>query len=77
MANMSYGQIPNDLKVGDTIVWVNHDTVPHSVTARDRSFDVRVMVGKTVRQPLAKAGVFPFICIYHPTMRGKLTVAAK
>ena len=77
MANMSYGQIPTDLKVGDTIVWVNHDTVPHTVTARDKSFDVRVNVGQTVRQPLTRAGVFPFICIYHAAMRGTLTVAAK
>jgi plastocyanin len=77
MSNMSYGKVPAGLKVGDTITWVNKDTVPHTVTARDRGFDLRVMPGKSARQTLQKAGVFPFFCTYHTMMRGTLTVAAK
>ena len=77
MGNMEYGAQPGGLKVGDTIVWVNHDTVIHSVTARDHSFDVRINPGQTVRMPLATAGKFPFFCLFHPTMRGTLTVSPK
>ena len=77
MGNMEYGTQPGGLKVGDTIVWVNHDTVIHSITARDHSFDVRVNPGQTVRMPLATAGKFPFYCLFHPTMRGTLTVGPK
>ena len=77
MSAMDYGALPPGLKVGDTIVWVNHDTVIHSVTARDKSFDVRINPGQTVKMPLATAGKFPFYCLFHPTMRGTLTVAAK
>jgi plastocyanin len=77
MANMSYGQIPSGLKVGDTVTWVNKDTVPHTVTARDKSFDVRVNPGQSVPQTLSKAGSFPFFCIFHATMRGVLTVSDK
>jgi plastocyanin len=77
MSNMSYGQLPTGLKVGDTITWVNKDTVPHTVTARDKSFDIRVNAGQSVPQTLAKAGSFPFFCIYHATMRGVLTVSDK
>lgn len=75
--SMSYGAIPSGLKVGDTITWVNHDTVPHTVTARDRSFDLRVNPGKSARMTLQKAGAIPFYCILHSTMRGTLQVAPK
>ncbi len=77
MGNMDYGALPPGLKVGDTIIWVNHDTVIHSITARDHSFDVRINPGQTVRMPLATAGKFPFSCLFHPNMRGTLTVAAQ
>ena len=76
MSAMDYGAIPPGLKVGDTIVWVNHDTVIHSVTARDHSFDLRINPGQTARLPLTAAGKIAIYCLFHPTMRGTLTVAA-
>lgn len=76
MANMSFGKLPEGVKVGDTIVWVNRDTVPHTATARDRSFDVRIGQGQTVKMAVKKAGTFQIYCIYHPAMRGTLTVAS-
>lgn len=77
MADMSYGPLPGALKVGDTIVWTNRDTVPHTVTARDHSFDLRIAPGKSAPMTLQKPGSFAFYCTYHTMMRGKLTVAAK
>ena len=77
MANMSYGKLPAGVKVGDTIVWVNRDTVPHTATARDRSFDVRVQQGQSVSMVVKKAGNIAFYCIYHPAMRGTLAVTAQ
>ena len=77
MASMSYGKIPSDIKAGDTITWVNNDTVPHTATARDRSFDLRIAPRKSARMTAKKAGAFPFYCILHPAMRGTLKVAAK
>jgi plastocyanin len=77
MSNMNYGRLPATVKVGDKISWVNHDSVPHTVTARDHSFDLRVGPGQSAQMVVQKAGSFPFYCIYHSTMRGVLTVAAK
>jgi len=77
MANMSYGKLPSGLKVGDTITWVNHDTVPHTITARDKSFDLRTGPGQSTKMTLDKEGSFAFYCIYHAMMRGTLKVAAK
>jgi plastocyanin len=75
MSSMSYGATPPDLKVGDTIVWVNHDTVMHSATARDHSFDLRLNPGQSGKTTLSRAGRFPFYCLFHPSMRGTLVVA--
>jgi len=77
MSNMNYGALPGGAKVGDTILWVNRDTVPHTVTARDHSFDLRVAPGQSGKLTLQKAGSFPFYCIFHSMMRGTLKVAAK
>ena len=76
MANMVFGRIPANAKVGDTIIWVNDDTVEHTATARDGSFDVRLQPGKRARTVLSKAGNLAVYCIYHPMMRATVRVAA-
>ena len=76
MSNMSFGAIPSGLKVGDTITWVNNDTVIHSVTARDHSFDLRINPRQSAKLTLMTAGKIPIYCLFHPNMRGSLTVAA-
>lgn len=77
MNNMSYGPIPKGLRVGDTVVFLNHDSVAHTATARDHSFDLRIPPGKSAALILQKPGSIPFYCIYHAPMRGVLSVVAK
>lgn len=76
MDNMVFGRMPTGAKVGDVIIWVNNDTVQHTATARDGSFDVRLQPGKRGRTVLGKAGNLAIYCIYHPMMRTTLRVAA-
>jgi plastocyanin len=76
LANMAFGSIPSGLKVGDSIVFVNKDSVPHTVTARDHSFDLRIGPGQRGRITLTKAGNTPIYCILHAQMRGSLSVGA-
>jgi plastocyanin len=76
MDNMVFGSVPTGARVGDTIVWVNNDTVQHTATARDGSFDVRLQPGKRAKTVLAKAGSLAIYCIYHPMMRTTLRVAS-
>jgi len=76
MANMAYGPIPSGLKVGDSIVWVNKDSVPHTVTARDHSFDLRIGPHQQGRVILTKAGTYQIYCILHSPMRGTFTVGS-
>ena len=75
MDNMNFGRLPAGAKVGDVIIWDNRDTVQHTATARDGSFDVRLQPGKKGRTVLRKAGNIAIYCIYHPMMRGTLRVA--
>ena len=77
LSNMKFGPIPGGLKVGDSIVFVNKDSVPHTVTARDHTFDLRIGPGQKGRLTLSKAGTFAIYCILHSPMRATMTVAAK
>ena len=67
---------PRSLTVarGDTVVWVNQDPFPHTVTAAG-TFDSRdIAAGKSWRYTARSPGEFHYICTLHPTMRGTLVV---
>ena len=74
IAKMKFGPVPAGIRAGDTIVWVNRDPVKHTATARDRSFNVDLPPGKSGRTIVRRIGASAFYCIYHPGMKGTLTV---
>lgn len=75
MQKMKFGAVPTDLRKGDVILWVNHDIVPHTATARNRSFDVTIQPRQSARTVVRQAGTIPFYCRYHPAMHGTLVAA--
>lgn len=75
ISNMKFGDIPSDLKVGDTIIWVNKDMFRHSATARDKSFDLDLPPGTEQRSTVSKAEHYEVYCRYHPNMIAAFTVA--
>ncbi len=64
--------------VGDTVVWTNTDVVPHTVTSAPASplkFDSQAMERKQQwRYTVTVAGDLDYVCTFHPTMLGKLSV---
>jgi plastocyanin len=59
---------------GDTVVWVNKDPFPHTVTARG-AFDSReIAAGQSWKYTARKSGTFEYVCTLHPNMKGTLTV---
>jgi len=63
------------VKAGDTVVWVNKDPFPHTVTSRAGGFDSHeIAAGQSWRYTSRKAGVFPYVCTLHPTMKGTIKV---
>ena len=71
---MKFGPVPAQLHKGDTIVWVNRDILRHTATAADHSFDVDLPPNSKGKTVLKKSGAIPFVCRYHPGMRGVLQV---
>jgi plastocyanin len=68
---------PEELTVnsGDTIVWVNKDLIPHTATSKVGGFDSQtIATGKSWKYAAKKKGNFPYICTFHPTMKGTLRV---
>jgi plastocyanin len=63
------------VKAGATVTAKNNDTVEHTVTADDGSFNVTIEPGKTATftAPSA-AGDYKFHCNIHSQMHGTLTV---
>ncbi|HEV7178542.1 MAG TPA: cupredoxin family copper-binding protein [Candidatus Baltobacteraceae bacterium] len=60
---------------GSTVTFVNDDQVAHTVTASDQSFDSKdIAPGKSWQMTFTKAGTYPYVCIYHPGLAGKITV---
>jgi plastocyanin len=67
---------PAELTVtaGDTVVWVNKDILAHTATAKDGSFDSKVIQpGKSWRFVVKRKGAAAYACSFHP-MNGTLTV---
>jgi len=63
------------LRVGDVITWINKDLVPHTATSRTGGFDSGAIdPGKSWKYTATRAGDFPYICVFHPTMTGLLRV---
>lgn len=64
-----------EVSAGDEIVWVNEDIVPHTVTATDKSPDSGLINTKASWKWVPdETGEHPYVCLYHPTMTGKVIV---
>jgi plastocyanin len=68
---------PKDLvvKPGTTVVFINDDDEPHTVTARDKSFDSKGLdTGDKFKYTFTKPGVTKYFCTVHPYMQGIIEV---
>ena len=84
-----YEPDPAQVPVGNTIVWENQDTVPHTATSGTgpqdpesaQLFDTGIINGAEEStavelQGASEGQTIPYYCIVHPYMTGELTVAA-
>ncbi len=77
----SPGYSPNVFTVmigmNSTVTWVNNDSAPHTVTARDGSFNSgNLDPGKSWTYTFTLPGTYSYYCSYHPWMVGKVIVVA-
>ncbi len=68
--------MPADIeaKVGDTVEWVNKDSVAHTVTIAALGVDENLPAGGTASVKLTQKGSFSYRCSFHPSMQGKVIV---
>jgi plastocyanin len=64
-----------NVPVGTTVLWFNNDSVDHTVTARDNSFDSgNLSPGDTFKYTFERSGTLEYYCMIHPSMVGKITI---
>ena len=57
------------------VLWYNDDSVDHTVTARDNSFDSgRLSPNETFEYTFEQSGEVEYYCKIHPSMVGKITI---
>jgi plastocyanin len=73
--DMAYAPAEVTVAPGDTIVWVNRDIVPHTVTADARRFDSGSVSPSAEWSLVARdRGRTSYTCVFHPTMKGAIVV---
>jgi plastocyanin len=73
--NFAFAPARLQVAVGDTVVWINRDVVPHTVTDSLARWDSgEIGAGERWTWVASEAGRFSYLCEYHPSMTGTLEV---
>lgn len=71
----NYKYIPQNItiKVGQTVMWTNNDTVLHDVVGSGIESDY-LQKGEKFTYTFEEEGTYPYICTIHPWMKGEVIV---
>jgi plastocyanin len=61
---------------GDTVVWVNHDAVPHTATAVDAAWDSGSIASNQAGSWVVSGEGGDYTCAFHPAMKARISIAA-
>ncbi|HEY8417815.1 MAG TPA: cupredoxin family copper-binding protein, partial [Limnochordales bacterium] len=64
---------PVTVAAGTTVTWINHDSVPHTVTGGPLN-SPRLNHGGTFSFTFTQAGQYDYICAVHPSMKHTIIV---
>jgi plastocyanin len=73
----SFSFQPNSITVpvGATVSWVNRDSVDHTVTSEEGTFNSgNIMSGGEFKFTFSRPGTYNYRCSIHPSMTGVVTV---
>jgi plastocyanin len=74
--NLAFGPTTLTIAAGTTVTWTNKDSVQHTVTADDGSFDSgKLASGSTFSQTFSKPGTYAYHCTIHSSMKATITVS--
>jgi plastocyanin len=73
--NFTFSPNPVTVAVGTPVRWTNHDDVPHTVVADDKSFKSKALdTDDAFTYTFSKPGTYSYFCGLHPRMTGKVVV---
>ena len=74
--NLAYAPASVEIPVGATVTWTNNDTVPHTVTAKDRGVlqSGTLNPGESYSQTFDQPGTIDYFCEFHANMKGTIIV---
>ena len=75
--NFSFNPKQVTVKAGDTVTWVNHDDIPHTVTSKTLVFRSKALDSDDKFSfTFTALGSFDYFCSLHPMMTGTIVVEA-
>jgi plastocyanin len=76
IADYSYKPADITVPVGTSVRFTNEDSTPHTATSKESgAFDSgSVDTGQSASVTLDEAGTFAYYCVFHPFMKGTITV---
>ena len=77
ITNLTFTPAEITVHTGDTVEWVNSDPFDHTATGRGKQFNIQLPKGAKGGVTLSQKGSIDYYCIFHPTMKGKITVQGK
>jgi plastocyanin len=63
-----------DVKVGDTVTFVDKDEIAHTATAEGTFDSGTLRQGARFDFKATKAGSIDYVCVFHPGMTGRINV---
>jgi plastocyanin len=82
--NQSYDPNPINIKVGDTVTWINADVIAHTVTSgkdydpltSGKIFNSNSIISNAgYSLKFTIPGVYEYFCLFHPSMKGEVVVS--
>ncbi len=73
--NFTFSPATVTIAVGTKVTWVNHDDVPHTVTANDKRFSSKALdTDDQFSHVFSAPGTYGYFCAVHPHMTGRIIV---
>jgi plastocyanin len=75
--NFTFNPQQITVKAGTTVVWTNHDDIPHTVTSKTGAFKSNALdTDDKFSFTFATPGSYEYFCSLHPHMTGSIVVEA-
>jgi plastocyanin len=73
--NFTFSPTPLKVNAGTTVIWVNHDDIPHSIVCPALKVHSHALdTDDTFTYKFDQAGTYDYLCGIHPHMRGQVVV---